>query len=169
MTNTVKLKKVRAVNTGSKSIPAQARRGLYSSAVVRINSAIENSYPLEAIALLESMIADRLEARLAWIFEQDASKRKFSTLGRLTGALCGTESRESEDAKAVYKNVQEWADRRNESLHEMVKLAEGDAKDWNAKLEEAQSAAVDGLRLFKKLAALVKKLNKPAKLAPAAK
>lgn len=165
MANTPKPKKVRALNTGPKSVPAQARRALYGNAITQVKNAIEHRYPLEAIALLESMIADRLEARLAWVFNQDPDKQKFSTLGKLTDELCGKKSTESDDAKAVYKDVQAWADRRNEALHQMVKLADDDAKDWNARNNEAQAAAKAGLTLFRKLDALVRKLNKPPKSA----
>lgn len=160
MDNTAKVKRVRAINDGPKSAPAQTRRKFYANAIDRIKTAIKEGYPLEAITLLESMMADRLEARLACISNQEAEKRKFSTLGRLSRELCGNASHESDDAKTVYEEVQEWASQRNESLHEMVKLAEGDAKDWKAKLKEAHSTAKDGLKLFRQLDVLVRKLNK---------
>jgi hypothetical protein len=154
-------KKKRAINAGPKSIPAQSRKSLYIKAISRINNAIEHRYPLEAIALIESMIADRLEARLACLFKQDPDKRKFSTLGKLTDELCGKKSKDSDEAKAVYENVAKWANRRNEALHQMVKLAEGDAKDWQMKIEEAQATAAAGLLLFRELDAVVRELNKP--------
>jgi hypothetical protein len=168
MTSAAKLKKVRAVNAGPKSGPAQARRGLYGNAITRVNNAIEHRYPLESIALLESMIADRLEARLAWLHQQRIDKREFSTLGNLTQELCGARSNESDEAKSVYEGVKAWADRRNEALHQMVKLAEGDPKDWKARLKEAQATAEAGVPLFNRVTALVRKLNKPPKPVTAA-
>ncbi len=154
-------KKKRAINTGSKSIPAQARRELYGNAISHINIAIEHHFPLEAIALLESMMADRLEARLACIHKQALDKRMFSTVGNLTQELCGKKLAESDEAKAVYASVTAWANRRNEALHQMVKLAEGSDEDWVTKVMEAQETAETGLPLFRKLDALVKKLDKP--------
>ncbi len=154
-------KKKRAINTGSESIPAQARRELYGNAISHINIAIEHRFPLEAIALLESMMADRLEARLACLFKQDPEKRMFSTVGKLAQDLRNKKLAESDEAKAVYASVMAWANRRNEALHQMVKLAEGNEKDWAEKVREAQETAEAGLPLFRKLDALVKKLNKP--------
>jgi hypothetical protein len=163
MKNAEKAEKFRVVNTGPKSIPAQRRRMLYSEAILRIEDAIRHRYPLEAIALIESLLSDRLEARLAWINGQHSDKRNFSTPGKLVYELCAQTTNESLDAKAIYKEVKAWADGRNESLHQMVKLAEGDENDWEARLKEAQATAEAGVPLFNKLDALVKKLNKPPK------
>ncbi|MDD2919324.1 hypothetical protein [Rhodoferax sp.] len=163
MTSAAKLKKVRAVNAGPKSGPAQARRRLYGNAITRINNAIEHRYPLESIALLESMMADRLEARLAWLHQQGVNKREFSTLGKLTQELCSALSNESDEAKSVYEAIKAWANRRNEALHQMAKLVEDDPKDWKARLREAQATAEAGVPLFNKVTALVRKLNRPPK------
>jgi len=155
--------KIRAVNSGPKSVIAQKRFQLYRAASTRIQQAIKSHYPLEAIALTESMIADRLEARLACIHGQTSEKRKFSTLGKLTDELCGKNSSESIESKNVFRAVKDWADLRNEAIHEMVKVAESDNKDWSKRMEEAEVVAEKGLELFKKLNALVSKLNKPGK------
>ena len=156
-------KKKRIINTGPKSVPAQARRELYGNAISRINNAIEHRYPLEAIALIESMLADRLEARLAHLHHQSPAKRNLSTLGKLTDELSNKASKEGDEAKYIYEEVKTWANRRNEALHEMVKLAEGSEKDWKEKVGEAQATAEAGLPLFRQLDALVSKLNKPQK------
>ena len=100
--------KNRAINTGPKSGMAQARKEFYGNAIPRIKRAIEHLFPLEAIALLESMMADRLESRLAYIFKQRADKRKFSTIGQLVEELCGKKSTESHEEKAVYGHVKTW-------------------------------------------------------------
>jgi hypothetical protein len=160
MASVQKKQLTRGENKGPNSLVAKARQKLYREAISRIKNAIKHRYPLEAIALLESMIADRLEARLAKIRIQDPCKGAFSTLGKLTKKLGGEELKESEAAKVLYNAVTLWADRRNEALHQMVKLAEGDTKDWAARLEEAQATAEAGMTLFRKLDRLVKGLNK---------
>ena len=148
-----------AKNMGHKSEVAEARQALYTCAISLVNNAIEHGYPLEAIALLESMIADRLEARLAKISSGFTYVRNFSTLGSLTRKLGGEKLKESDIAKLRYKAVKTWAERRNKALHQMVKLAEGDTKDWAARREEAQATAEAGLKLFRELDALVRRLN----------
>ena len=157
--------KERRTNSGPKSAPAQARKMLYQHAIPRVKDAIENRYPLEAIALLESMIADRLEARVAALPAKNGVRaaRTFSMLAKLATTLRSENSGESGDAKGIYQEVAEWARHRNKALHEMVKLAEGNTEEWGARMNEAQSAATKGLVLFRKVDALVKKLNKPAK------
>ena len=159
--NTRKTKKVGAKNTGPHSVVAQARRVLYTKGIARVIDAMEHGYPLEAIALLESMIADRLEARRDCISAQETNKRVFDTAYETAEFLAGKKQPESDAAKEIYEAVKAWAPRRNELLHQMVKLAEDEAKAWDARLQEAQSTAKDGLELFRKLDALVKKLNKP--------
>jgi len=151
--------KKRAINTGPDSDVGQSRKSLYSKGIYRIKDAIEHRYPLEAIALIESMIADRLEARLAHICGQADERRSFSTLGKLTRELCKEAAYESDAAIIVYKAVSRWADRRNEALHQLVKLAEGDDKKWMTRIEESQETAEAGLVLFREVDALVRKLN----------
>ena len=118
-------KKVRQrKSSGLKSRTGQARRDLYAKSLERIAKAIEAGYALEAITLLESLIADRLESRLASIHDQKAEKRKFSTLGNLTQELKGKESGEPPGAVAIYERVEKWAGLRNEAIHEFAKLRE---------------------------------------------
>ncbi len=163
--NNRKTKKVGAKNTGPQSVVAQARRVLYTKAISRVDAAIENGYPLEAIALLESMLADRLEARKDCITGQETNNREFDTAYKTAEFLAGENQRESDVAKGIYEAVKAWTPRRNELLHQMVKFADGDDKDWEMRLKDAQSAAADGLALFRKLDQLVRKLNKPPKSA----
>lgn len=75
--------KVRLINTGRTSSVAKARQALYRSCTARIKEAIKLGFYLEAIALLESMITDRLESRIAAIHGQDEEYRKFRTIGYL--------------------------------------------------------------------------------------
>ncbi|MCB1206326.1 MAG: hypothetical protein KDN18_18845 [Verrucomicrobiae bacterium] len=155
-------KKVRQrKSSGLKSRTGQARRDLYAKSLERIAKAIEAGYALEAITLLESLIADRLESRLASIHDQKAEKRKFSTLGNLTQELKGKESGEPPGAVAIYERVEKWAGLRNEAIHEFAKLREGSSKKWETKYRKAVKAAKDGIPLFNDLSAEVKKLNRP--------
>ena len=116
---------------------------------------------MEAVTLLESLIADRLEARLASIHGQKSEKRKFSTLGNLTQELKGCGAGETEETKAIYERVDQWATLRNEAIHEFAKLREGSSRKWETKYKKAVKAAEEGIGLFNDLSAEVKKLNRP--------
>ena len=155
-------KKVRQrKSSGPKSRTGQARRDLYAKSLERIAKAIEDGYALEAITLLESLIADRLESRLASIHDQKAEKRKFSTLGNLTQELKGKKAGEPKEAVKLFKRVDDWADLRNEAVHEIAKLREGSSKKWETKYKKAVKAAKEGIELFNDLSAEVQKLNRP--------
>jgi hypothetical protein len=155
-------KPLKAKNTGPKGAVAQARRALFAAAHKRISAALEAGYFLEAITIIESILADRLEARLAWIH----GKCHFSTLGTLVGELSGRKSSESAEARQLYNEILQWADRRNRALHQMVKLAEGSNETWAEKYEQAHDTAIKGEKLARKVENLVRTLNKPSK-APA--
>lgn len=154
-------KKTRQVaSSGPKSQTGQDRKNLYTGCLERVSKALDEGYALEAITLLESLIADRLEARLAYINGQRAEKRKFSTLGCLTQELKGTKAGEPKEAVAMYDAVDDWATLRNEAVHEFAKLSEGNSKNWDAKYKTAKKAAKNGKKLFRDLDKVIRKLNK---------
>ena len=160
MNQTPKRKKpLRAINEGPKSETGRARQRLYRHHQGRIAEAIKAGFYLEAITLIESMVADRLEARLAHIHHQIPEKRKFSTLGNLLQELSGEKCNESEASQAIYTQVADWAGDRNRALHELVKLEEGSCQSWSEKYGFAKQTAEDGRALFRRLDALIKKLN----------
>jgi len=64
--------KLRAINKGLKSKTAQSRRNLYKNAKNQIKNAIKHCYYLKAIAIIESMLADRMESRIAFIYSHRA-------------------------------------------------------------------------------------------------
>lgn len=148
----------RAINLPGNDI-GKKRQQLYKDAYLRISQAIESGYFLEAITICESIIADRLEARLAWVHQQNVDKRRFSTVGKLTQELCGAKLNESVDAIEIYRSVGVWADKRNKAMHQMVKLPEAGHETWEEKYLVSEKAAKEGLKLSKQVSQLVRKLN----------
>jgi hypothetical protein len=159
-TKTQKPEKTRAINTGPESDVAQLRYSLYRSAHERVAQAQQDGYYLEAITLLESMLCDRMEARLAAIHSQEPTKRQFNTLVALAQELSGKKSGEDADVKAVYRSIEAWASRRNELLHQLAKVSETDLSDWDEKYSKSKQAVDDGLELLRSLSNEVKRLNK---------
>lgn len=158
--------KLRAINTGSDSDVGQARRRLYKNAFKRVFDALTQGYALEAIALIESMIADRLESRTAAIHGHMPEKREFSTLVKLAQPLAGKKSNEPDEAKQIFRQVEKWSARRKTALHEMVKLAEGSSADWHARYEIARQDAAEGIAILRKVDNVVAKLNRTSKGSP---
>lgn len=151
--------KRRAINTGRLTQVAKQRRVLYVRCIVRVDEAIASGFYIEATAIIEGMISDRLESRLAFIHHQHPQRRKFSTVGRLARSLREQES-ETPDAVVVYEKIEEWARLRNQAMHELVKLAEDESADWDKRYQEARNAAVAGKKLFREVDKLVTGLNK---------
>lgn len=156
-------KKIRKINTGPDASVATEKKELYRHTVKRINDANDAGFYLESVTLVESMITDRLEARRSKINNHSEEKRKFSTAGRLVDELCGERAGESEELKLLYQEVRAWADRRNEVLHQLAKLAEGDQRDWPTKYAVAKPTALDGMALFRRLDYAIRKVNAPDK------
>jgi len=156
--------KLRAVNRPDRPAVGKQRQDLYRCAYKRIKDAVEAGFMLEAITLCESVIADRMEARRACIHDQKESKRKFGTLGSLIkdlrGQAKGSFADPNSEIQDVYTKISEWANRRNEALHEMVKLSEFDQTNWDVRYEGLHKVARDGKRLAREIGNLVTKLNR---------
>jgi hypothetical protein len=115
---------------------------------------------LEAVAILESMIADRLESRQARKHPDCPEKHEFSTLCRLAEELAGKKSDDSDEAKQVYREAVRWASLRNTCVHELAKLEDGCSLSWDDRYAKVKETAISGLSLFRRLDNQVRRLNK---------
>jgi hypothetical protein len=129
---------------------------LYKNAYDWINYSINEEFYLEAIALIESLIADRLESRLTFLLKKNFA---FKTLERI---ISNSKDMETDDKlKAlVVNNVNNWKDSRNKALHEMVKIEKGTSISWTKRRNLTKKTAKDGLKLLRKIDNSVKKLQR---------
>ncbi|MGL5001347.1 MAG: hypothetical protein ACRDAM_00225 [Casimicrobium sp.] len=146
-------KKLRAVADTSEV--AKARYQLYKSAYSRVNEAIAEGYFLEAITIIESLIADRLESRLGFTSKKPEG---FLTLGKLKARL-------AKETDATLKGIvddelMEWTKRRNDALHGMAKLEHGVIEDWASRYLRQKKVAADGKALLGKIDKRVKALRR---------
>ena len=111
---------------------------MWRSAQRRMRRAIEKGFYLEAIALQESMIADRLESLI-----DDGVDVEMLTLGRL---LKRTKGRISDDA---WTAIDEWRLERNGALHQMVKYGPDFPLSWRGTLALAHTTATPGVRVMR--------------------
>lgn len=149
---------IRAKNIRGSTVGTQ-RYHLYESAFQQINKARKQGFHIECIALLESILADRLEARRASLNPDEPEKHTFSTLGNLTSKL----KREDTNAEMqiVYGEIASWAKKRNRAIHEMVKLgAEESTNAWEERYSELEDTVAEGIKLAQLLSAKVKRLNR---------
>ena len=157
--NVPRPEKKRPINKGAKSAVGQARRNLYQKTLKRVKEANEAGFVLEAIALLESVISDRLEARLAWLGLECEGGGRFWPLAKMTETLI-KQSNDPDDAQKAYANCAAWGKSRNKALHGLAKLAKVEEDHWDKKYSRAQRAADEGLKVFRELDKWVKKLNR---------
>lgn len=159
-----KQKSCRAINVPGNDV-GKRRQRIYAAGARRLKEAMDAGFHIEAIALCESLLSDRLESRRAWLGRQHESKREFGTLGRLATKLLGQHSKEAGDPieanNLIYEDCVKWADARNKAIHEMFKLAEGGESDWDLRYAALETVADRGLKLTRRLSAAVKKSNTP--------
>jgi hypothetical protein len=164
--------KMRAHNLPGSGV-GKKRKTLYAAAFNRIDGAIKIGFYLEAICLIESIMADRLEARVAWLTNQTI--RKFDNLGPLLNLLQPDKRKtkrrkivtglpESDrEALKIYKEVNIWRDVRNKAVHEMAKLHETDQPSWEDRYRELHDIAVKGRNVGRRLSTKIRSLNRIGK------
>jgi hypothetical protein len=130
------------------------RRQLQECARDQIERSLSLGFYCEAIALSESIIADRLESRLSFLSGENAGFRNLGGFGKLKRI-------ESDDElRNIYAEVDQWARRRNRALHEMVKVeAKKPPTDWATRMRENRLAARDGYEIAKRIYHRVADLN----------
>jgi len=138
-----KKKEIRATAETHNKVGMQRYR-TYKASISRINTSIENGYYLEAITLCESLIADRLESRLNFLTGSD--KYSFKTLGKLQEGIGKNETDKSLiDLVEFNKGTLDlWREKRNNALHAMAKMEDGDSREWEDKIAECKKIAEEG-------------------------
>jgi hypothetical protein len=120
------------------------RYEIIKSAISRFNTAIEHSFFLEATALIESLICDRLESRIGELTQKSV---EFGTLGDLLKKLNSIET--DIELKKIMNNIfYQWAGNRNIVIHQAAKIELGKKKDWNEFLRLSESTAKEGRKAF---------------------
>jgi hypothetical protein len=155
-------KKTKAIADGVSGIGTH-RYGLYRAAWQRVNQATEAGYHLEAIALLESLLSDRMESRASYL---TGKNHGYSMLGDLV-RLFETHER-VEDFSALVERIDSWRRRRNRALHEMVKFAQGEFPTWEQQTADLPEIVRDGQTCLHDFAALDERERMQAGVSPPA-
>ena len=145
-------------NLRAKSSPEinRLKSELISSAYKRAQRAIRSGFYIEAIAIEESLICDRLEAILSRVSQAEV---KISTIGRLVDTLKPYNALPLE----LTEELRVWQKHRSQTIHQIVKVTNAESSDWLSRLRFARTTAVDGLQLFHKLKKLDIKIARKIK------
>lgn len=124
-----------------------ARKGrLYAGATRRVERALRAGFWVEAIALEEAMISDRLAVVV--------------TANRLSDRiqLCRSLATGPPDV-ALLDELDAWRRLRNRAIHGMVTAPPGEETEWRARLSEARTCARAGYPLFRRVDAWVRRVR----------
>ena len=132
-----------------------AKRDSYALAFGMIATAIHHNFPLQAIAVEESIISDRLWSALN---ASETSGGKKETLGKALDTWKelvknGVSNPLGEEAESMREDLASWWDSRNKLIHGIVKSFRGDGpKIIAANFERsAMKAAVKGEELARQV------------------
>lgn len=138
----------------------ELRYSMYKQAWDRYNEAYNAKYFIECIAIVESLIADRMESLANEI--SSSSKFSYSTLEKLTEYLSGKKqaSMLTEGIIQTIGKIVVWKDGRNKAIHEMAKLSEDLSETFEQKYGELSQIADKGRELFNELNNEIRKFRK---------
>lgn len=167
MEEIIQFKKIRLENLPGNSV-GKDRYELYKKAYSRIKVSLERGYSLETIPLIDSILCDRMEARIAWIENHlDKSLKSFKTgslrtiggnIRRLKQIITSEDRTKGLDVLLL--EIEKWDKVRGKAIHEMVKYYDKHKLKWDERYYEVTKAAYDGINLSQKLSNIVKQLNK---------
>jgi hypothetical protein len=140
-------------------ISGMERYEIIKSAITRYNNAIEHNFFLEAIALIESLICDRLESRLGELKKVPIT---FNTIGNLLKELQKIEE-EKVLIEIMNERINRWRVDRNYSIHQSAKIEYGRSKDWQSFLKQAELTAKEGRKIFDAYNAQLQKIRRKKK------
>lgn len=125
------------------------RYNLYKAVIDRYLKARECGFYLEAITLMESLITDRLESLLIY-YNLLSPEEAFMTLGPCINKIRSEQGLLSD---CLIEELDTWRKARNQSLHEIAKIKEGDSAVFNQRYSDLKSIAIKGYVLFKAIKA----------------
>ena len=137
-------------------IPGKERYNIIYVAVSRYNLAMNEGYYIEATALIESLICDRLESRLG---ELTLKPIPFDTIGNLLNKLRKVES-DKILIEIMNVRLNLWCNYRNKTIHQAAKIELGKKKEWNTFIKDAKRSAIQGKQIFNEYDKQLKRIRK---------
>jgi len=136
-----------------------AKGELYALAFSRIDMALREQFPLEAIALEESIISDRLRSILSKALPSVVKTNRSFEVSSLLNLIQAYVAPRSD---SLWTDTVAWTQKRNQAIHGIVASRSGkDAKIPAANfVSHAMSVARKGLELARKISHWVDKENR---------
>lgn len=146
---------------GPNTEASRQRYELYKLAHAQYKLAYANGFFLECVCICDSIIADRLEARLQCLDQDRNEPTHIAALGPLLKDLKRKEMQDELDLLEVYSDIDDWRNKRNQVAHQFVKVTDGNEKlSIKKRLAYARKTASEGMKLVNRIKRLVQKKNK---------
>lgn len=133
-------------STRSKYTPelGKAKQELYRKAHKHLDRATNKGSHIEVIAILESLMSDRLESAISSITGQSQA---VNSLGSLISKFHQIHPLDEE----LRLRLHEWNRHRSQIIHQIVKLTENYTPTWAERITFARRIAAEGKILLKEL------------------
>lgn len=147
---------------GGRGTPvARQRYELYKLANEQLKKAYGAGFYIECVSICESIIADRIEARLQFLRRDRMKPSHVDSLGRLLKQIQDIEDEEQTDLREAYVLIRDWGKARNAAIHQFVKVTDHNQQLCGRdRIRQAKTAAREGIRLMRVISTLVRKHNK---------
>jgi len=145
----------------------------YIEAFDRVQECMRLGYHLEAVALLDSLITDRLTSRIGHLRQNPAQAK---AIGPLCTTLLGRRDNPSDEGiesdeqfRTTIGKIRRWADERNEAMHAAGKILRSDdpAMSFGDALTIHRQTALGGVALLREFDLLDIEDRKPTNRIPA--
>lgn len=137
---------------------SKPRHDRYAAAIKRCNEAMQQGFYIEAIAIEESLIADRLESltneitKGGWSYKP-AGKLAWNLQKKLQPFL-------NVELIDRVKEIQKWCRLRNNAIHCMAKLTPTLTSSFDEDYAELQAVAEEGKKVFRGIDDAIRKYRK---------
>lgn len=131
----------------------KAKAILFQEAFRRIDRAIAKGFHLEAIAIVESLICDRIESTISLVTTKESYP---DTLGPLLSQL----RKLSVFPDEIIHELDSWRRDRNLVMHQMVKITNSDTTDWRSRMKFARLTALAGKSILNEVQTNTNRIKK---------
>lgn len=150
MKNQPHISKIRAPSTPAlKASKAKLLRSAYE----RLARAKKLGSHIEAVAIIETLMSDRLEVLESFML---GKATQVDTLGRLLARVRKFEVIPED----LLDELELWSKSRNLAIHRLVKITDPNEIDWNRRIIYIRNCARDGELLLTRLKKIVEKNSK---------
>ena len=131
----------------------RAKEELFRKAFSRIEISISRGFHLEAIAIIESLICDRLETSVTVLTGESTGVKNLGPLLKVLERL-------PEFPEVLVAEIDLWRSDRNLVMHRMVKITSEEVFNWQSRMKFARETAIEGYRLAKRVHAMTNRIKR---------